>query len=204
MDFSDLDSMFGDPSKEVKVLRELVEKLMELVITAMGEIETRFLGLEERIESISRSGPAVAPLAASPAAPVAPPVAPPAAPASISPPAAPATSGGLPPLPPAAPGGLPPPPPAAPGGGLQSDLSSALEKRQASSPGGMPPPPAPSGGGLQPPPAPSGGGFGGLQPPPPQPSSPPPAPSGALGLQASLKSELAEAFKKIRANLDEG
>jgi hypothetical protein len=76
----------------------------------------------------------------------------------------------------------------------------------------MPPPPAPSDGGfggLQPPPPSSGGGFGGLKPPPPRDASPPPgpggggAPGGALGLQASLKSELAEAFKKIRANLDE-
>ncbi|MFW9916300.1 MAG: hypothetical protein ACFFGZ_11905, partial [Candidatus Thorarchaeota archaeon] len=143
MDFSDLDSMFGDPSKEVKALRELIEKLMELVITAMGEIETRFLGLEERIENMAEVRPAATPPASSLMTPAAPPATPPTVPsagpppvppASISPPAAPAASGGLPPPPPAAPGGLPPPPPAAPGGGLQSDLSSALERRQSSSP----------------------------------------------------------------------
>ncbi len=193
MDFSDLDSMFGDTSKDVKILRELVEKLMELVITAMGEIETRFSTVEERLTNLARAGPpAVAPSVAAPSAPPLGGVPPPA---SISPPPAP---GGFP-APPPTPGGLPAPPAA---GSLQSDLSSAIEKRQT--PGGMPPPPAPMPGGVHPPPAPGGapaGGGGFLAPPPAQ--APAPAPSGGLGLQAALKSELAEAFKKIRSNLDE-
>jgi len=94
-------------------------------------------------------------------------------------------------------GGIPPPPsglPSAPGGGLPPVPGGGLPPIPgASSSSGLPP--LPGFGGLSPTPMGSHGGTPGAPAPEAKPNP--------MAVQAQLKNELAEAFKKIRQNLKE-
>ena len=182
-----LDDFFNKGSKkktdETKLLFDFVERAILNLAEVVDQLDSKVTSFEETIKELQGkvskigSGSGSGSGSDSDSGVSAPPAtAPPAAapPGVPGLPAAPAPPSSAAPAPPPTPGGLPPLP------GLPGTPSSSPSPAPAAK---SPPPSQPA------------------SPPPSQPASPPP--SNPMADQASLRNELAEAFKKIRGRLDE-
>jgi hypothetical protein len=186
----DLDDFFTSGSKKKtedgsKQLFAFVESVMLNLAEVVDQLDAKVTGFEKSLADIQGKLSTMSTQSIS-------------APAHSAPSAAPPPGGA--PAPP--PGGAPAPPPgsvpAPPGGAPAPPGLPGVPASAAPAAPGLPPLPgmaAPS----SPTPA-SSPSFGG---PPGQPASPPPQKENPMMVQASLKNELAEAFKKIRSRLDE-